>query len=137
MNIIISKRVLVGGLNKVGKAIRSRATIPVLSGVLLEVKGERLSLTGSDSDILIREIIEDGSIKVSQEGQIVLPAREFTSIVKSLPEEEVKITVEDNATIIKSGKAKFTLNNMNAGEYPRVQLNNEETFSIEQDLLAK
>src|SRR5690625_7287815 len=76
-------------------------------------------------------------MNIIQEGRLLLPTREFSSIVKYLPEEEVKISVEDNATIIKSGKAKFTLNNMNAGEYPRVQLNNEETFSIEKDLLAK
>jgi len=137
MNITISKKLLVDGLNKVRKAISSRVAIPALSGVLIEAKNDHLILTGSDSNILIRETIEDEDLDIIQEGRLLLPAREFSSIVKSLPEEEVKISVEDNATIIKSGKAKFTLNNMNAGEYPRVQLNNEETFSIEKDLLAK
>ena len=68
------------------RAISSRTTIPILSGIKLELTNEELILTGSDTDISIEiKIPVNEDLNVESTGSIVLPARFFSEIIKNLP----------------------------------------------------
>ena len=54
MKFEVMRDSLLNGLNDVMKAVSSKTTIPILTGLKLEVNDEGLYLTGSDSDITIR-----------------------------------------------------------------------------------
>ena len=71
------------------KAVTSRTTIPILTGIKIVATSEGVTLTGSDSDISIESFIpkeEDGDeiVEVKQTGAIVLQAKFFSEIVKKL-----------------------------------------------------
>jgi DNA polymerase III subunit beta len=90
MKFEIMRERLLDGLNDVMKAVSSKTTIPILTGIKLEVTEEGLHLTGSDSDITIKTFIkaeENGEqvIRVIEEGTIVVQARMFNEIVRKLP----------------------------------------------------
>jgi len=142
MKFKIQKDYLVQSVQDVMKAISSRTTIPILTGIKIVTTEEGVTLTGSDSDISIESFIpkeEDGKeiVEIEKTGSVVLPARFFSEIVKKLPKEVVELDVQNLfLTIIRSGKAEFNLNGLDAEEYPHLpQIEENNVFKIPTDLL--
>ncbi|MEK4626666.1 MAG: DNA polymerase III subunit beta [Solibacillus sp.] len=133
---------LLDGLNDVMKAVSSKTTIPILTGIKIDVTNEGITLTGSDADITIQTFIpveENGEqiMNISQTGSIVLQARMFNEIVRKLPTNDVEIEVTNgSATNIRSGKSEFHLIGTDAAEYPQLpEIAADRQFSIPADLL--
>jgi DNA polymerase-3 subunit beta len=142
MKFIIQRDKLVQSVQDVMKAVSSRTTIPILTGIKIVANSEGVTLTGSDSDISIESFIpseENGNeiVEILQTGSVVLQARFFSEIVKKLPMDIVEIEVGNHhATVIRSGKAEFSLNGLDAEEYPHLpQIEEENIFKIPTDLL--
>ncbi len=142
MNISIDREALARSVQDVMKAVSTRTTIPILTGIKLTATALGVTLTGSDSDISIESFIpleKEGRlfVDVKRQGSIVLQARFFAEIVKKLPQQTVEIETEDNfLTVIRSGHSEFRLNGLNADEYPRLpQIEEENVFQIPADLL--
>ncbi|KSU88002.1 MULTISPECIES: DNA polymerase III subunit beta [Priestia] len=142
MKCKIQKDYLVQSVQDVMKAVSSRTTIPILTGIKIVTTEEGVTLTGSDSDISIESFIpkeEDGKeiVEIEKTGSVVLPARFFSEIVKKLPKEVVELDVQNLfLTIIRSGKAEFNLNGLDAEEYPHLpQIEENNVFRIPTDLL--
>ncbi|MEH6988310.1 MULTISPECIES: DNA polymerase III subunit beta [Bacillales] len=142
MRFIIQRDQLVQSVQDVMKAVTSRTTIPILTGIKIVASEEGVTLTGSDSDISIESFIpkeEDGNeiVEIKQPGAIVLQAKFFSEIVKKLPTDSVEISVENHLqTVIRSGKSEFNLNGLDAEEYPHLpQIEEEKMFKIPTDLL--
>ncbi|WP_078543249.1 DNA polymerase III subunit beta [Litchfieldia alkalitelluris] len=142
MKFIILRDHLVQSVQDVMKAVSSRTTIPILTGIKIVATEEGVTLTGSDSDISIESFIpaeEDGSeiVEIKKTGSIVLQARFFSEIVKKLPNDTVEIEVQNQfLTLIRSGRAEFNLNGLDAEEYPQLpQIEESNAFKISTDLL--
>ncbi|UOE55519.1 DNA polymerase III subunit beta [Cytobacillus oceanisediminis] len=142
MRFIIQRDRLVQSVQDVMKAVTSRTTIPILTGIKIVASEEGVTLTGSDSDISIESFIpkeEAGEeiVEIKQAGAIVLQAKFFSEIVKKLPTDSVEISVENHLqTVIRSGKSEFNLNGLDAEEYPHLpQIEEENVFKIPTDLL--
>ena len=124
------------------KAVSSKTTIPILTGIKIDVTNEGVSLTGSDADITIQTFIpveENGQqiINITETGSIVLQARMFNEIIRKLPTNEVEIEITKNfATTIRSGKSEFNLIGLDSTEYPQLpEVAADKQFSIPADLL--
>jgi DNA polymerase III subunit beta len=142
MKFIIQKDYLVQSVQDVMKAVSSRTTIPILTGIKIVATEEGVTLTGSDSDISIESLIpneEEGKeiVDIQKPGSVVLPARFFSEIVKKLPKDIVELDVQSHfLTIIRSGKAEFNLNGLDAEEYPHLpQIEENNMFRLPTDLL--
>src|SRR5690625_3695840 len=144
MEIKIEKSELLSVLRKAEKPVSNRAVVPVLTGILVVTDEKGLTLTGSDSNLTVIANIplgEENSLEVIKEGAIVLPAREFLNIVRSLDNGEVELTVDDTKANIVRGKANFTIHGVNASEYPKINAELNGGFTVEsrvfKDLLNK
>ncbi|MBM7609507.1 DNA polymerase-3 subunit beta [Lysinibacillus composti] len=142
MKFDIMRDRLLNGLNDVMKAVSSKTTIPILTGIKIDVTEEGLFLTGSDADITIQTFIpveEDGDqlINITETGSIVLQARMFNEIVRKLPTNDVEIEVVNGLqTHIRSGKSEFHLIGSDASEYPLLpEVSADGSFSLPADLL--
>ncbi|MDO4855591.1 MAG: DNA polymerase III subunit beta [Limosilactobacillus gorillae] len=142
MKFTINRTAFIGQLNNVLRAISSKTTIPILTGLKLVVDDNQVILTGSDADITIETTLSgaDGQYQLSVEepGAIVLPARFFSDIVKKLPDQQVTIAVTEGfqAQII-SGTAEFTINGQDADNYPHLpEIDSEASFELAPDLFA-
>ncbi|MED5101841.1 DNA polymerase III subunit beta [Niallia circulans] len=141
MKFIIQKDHLVQSVQDVMKAITSRTTIPILTGIKIVASEEGVTLTGSDSDISIESFIpkEEGDqeiVDIQQPGSIVLQAKFFSEIVKKLPTSHVEIVVDNLQTTIRSGKSEFNLNGLDSEEYPHLpQISEQNSIKVPTDLL--
>lgn len=143
MKFSIKRTAFIQGINMVSRAISSKTTIPILTGLKLTASEEGLTLTGSDADVSIQTIIdsadEDNELTVSEPGSIVLPARFFSGIVKKLPDEKMTLSVTNGfQTEITSGTSSFTINGLDAADYPHLpEINNDNEISLSGDVFKE
>ncbi|PWK16612.1 DNA polymerase III subunit beta [Tumebacillus permanentifrigoris] len=142
MKIIILKNALVQAIQNVHKAVSSKSTIPVLSGIKMAADESGLRFTATDLEIgietLVPTLIDDEEIvQVKEAGAIVLSARFFGEIVRKLPGKTVEIEVKQNyLTIIRSGKTEYNLHGLDHEEFPRLpQVAGNQVFSVQSDIL--
>jgi len=114
MKFICSQSALAKAINTVSKAVSVRTTIPILKGILLTVKDNRLTLSASDLDISIETNIE---IQGGENGSTVVSAKLFGEIIRKLP--NALITAENN------NEGKFNINCLGS-EFSIVALPAEE-----------
>ncbi len=133
---------LLGPLQSVSGIVERRHTLPILSNVLLEKRGDLLTLLATDIEIQITTTTSgaDGD----GDGAVTVGARKLQEILRSLPEStEITLTLDDRRLQIKGGKSRFNLQTLPADDFPRMTLNEGETkqFSISQkdfrQLIAK
>jgi DNA polymerase-3 subunit beta len=73
MKFVISREALLRPLQLVAGVVEKRQTLPVLSNVLLEVRGQQLSLTGTDLEVeLVGRVTLD---EVGVEGEVTVPGK--------------------------------------------------------------
>ena len=133
MKFTVNRNLFLDNLNNVMHAISSRATIPILSGIKLNLSEDELLLTGSDTDISIEiKIPVSEDLTVGSTGSIVLPARFFSEIIRRLPGKEFSLEVKDSfQTQIISENSEFTINGLDANNYPRLpEIPDESSFVI-------
>lgn len=143
MKFTIQRTAFLHYLADVQRAISSKTTIEILTGIKLDLVEDSLTLTGSNSDISIETVIsiadEDAALKVEQPGSIVLPARFFNEIVKKLPDDTMSIDINERfQATITSGQAEFTINGLNPGDYPHLpELDSTGQVMIASDVLKQ
>ena len=117
MKFRISKEKFLEGLQQVQNVVSSRATLPILSNVLLEVDGKELRLTTTDLDVVIsgRVSVEE----VEEGGSTTLPVRRLATIVRELPASDIAIEVSDeNAASMRCGNSFFKILGLSADDFP-------------------
>ena len=101
----------------VQRAVSPKNPLPLLSGILLKCKDNKLTLMGTDLEIGIECNIPVTTI---EEGSIVIPAKYISEISRKLPDVPIDIFVDnDNNTIfIKYNNSEAVLRGFNAEEFP-------------------
>jgi DNA polymerase-3 subunit beta len=83
MKLTIERTALLHSLGHVQSVVERRNTIPILSNVLLEAKGDRLGLTATDMELAI---VEQVAVDAGQAGAATVPAHTLYDIVRKLPD---------------------------------------------------
>ena len=119
------------GLQQVLNVVGSRATMPILSNVLIEAEEGHISLTTTNLDLGIRCRIK---ADVSEPGGITLPFRKLATIVRELPQNEVFIeTSDNNQAKITSGGSLFKIMGISTEEFPPLPtFENRHVFELSQ-----
>ncbi|HHU31797.1 MAG: DNA polymerase III subunit beta [Zhaonellaceae bacterium] len=133
MKFLVEQNELLGGLQIVQRAISSRSTLPILSGIYLSCEHNILRLRATDLEIGIECTIP---VQSEAEGETVLPARYFVEIIKKLP--NLPITIEktdEGIIIIRYGSSEVQLNAFNPEEFPQLpQVEEIHTVTVNADL---
>lgn len=142
MKLTILKNYLTESIQHVSKAISSKTTIPILTGIKIDAATSGVTLTASDTDISIQSFTpneneEIAIIELHQPGSVVLPAKFFMEIIRKLPSQKIEIEVRDHfQTIIRSGSSEIQIMGLDPEEYPLLpQLEESKMIQIPSDLL--
>lgn len=143
MKLTVKRSVFLQELQTVQRAISSKTTIPILTGVKIVLSEDGLSLTGSNADISIESFLskddEKAQMTIERTGSIVLQSRFFGEIIRKLPEDMFTMEVLDNNQVaITSGKADFTVNGLDADNYPHLPvIDTQNQMKLPVHLLTK
>ncbi|HJC04519.1 MAG TPA: DNA polymerase III subunit beta [Candidatus Ligilactobacillus avistercoris] len=143
MEFSVNRNAFLAKLNDAQRAISTKTAIEILTGLKLDLTDDGLTLTGSNADITIQTQLpvtaSTADLTIESTGSIVLPARFFSEIVKKLPEKTMKVTVNDRyQATITSGSASFTINGLDAVNYPHLpEIDTAEQLTIAGDVLKQ
>ena len=134
MNIKCRRSLLREGIQKVSNVINPRATLPILSNILLEAGEERLKFSGTDLEMGISASIEGAT--VGEGGSVTIPAKKISDIARELPDEEITISVKKNNIIqLEAGRVFYRIMGLPAEDFP--QLPSFSTENKERLLLSQ
>lgn len=115
MQLSISRTELARVVGAVGKVVEARNTIPILSNILLEADGDRLSVTGTDLDI---EATASTAAMVQAAGRITVSAKLLGDIVRKAAGETIDLQLKDGRLNVKAGRSNFKLETLSADDFP-------------------
>ncbi|MGB7860438.1 MAG: DNA polymerase III subunit beta [Acidimicrobiia bacterium] len=102
-------------LARANRAVGTRTALPVLQGLLCEVSGTTLRVTGTDLDITVRTQAE---VEVIEEGRAVIPGRLLSEAVRKMPAGQVTIGVTETDIEIQGNGPRFTLRPLTVDDFP-------------------
>ena len=107
------------GLGVVGRAVASRATLPVTQNVLLSAEQSMLKLSATNLEVAMTTWI---GAMVEEEGAVTVPARLLTEFVNSLPNDRIDLEVDPQSSLLQitSGRSEAHINGTDASEFPPI-----------------
>jgi DNA polymerase-3 subunit beta len=122
-------------LSLVTGVVPTTSSIPVLSNLLIETKGEKIKVSATDLDISVISLLD---CNVSKEGAITVAAKRFHEIVRELPGEDVDLEVDGNRISITCSRASFKMMGMEKDQFPKIaNLEKEERMTLSAEALEK
>jgi len=137
LRITCAKDELAQALGIVSRALSTRTSVQILSGVLLEARGGELRLAATDMELSLRATL---SAQIEGDGAIVLPGKTFVDIARLLPGDEVTIEHRPAESVVHvtAGSASYQLNTYNPEDFPRLpELDAVSTFGVERESLLE
>lgn len=126
MKFICNQSKLSKALNIVSKAVSTRTTIPILKGILIDVKNGKLTLSSSDLDISIMDTITVDSI---EEGKTVVNAKLFSDIIRKLPNKEIEFYLNNDKLEVECDNSQFKIATFSYNDFPDMnRVINEEAM---------
>jgi len=114
-----SRDEILGPLQSVCGIVEKRHTLPILSNVLMEQDGDRLTLLATDIEIQIKTAAQ--GVADGGKAAMTVGARKLQDILRSLPESaEVTLNLDDKRLQLKAGKSRFNLQTLPAEDFPRM-----------------
>jgi len=102
-------------LTRANRAVGTRTALPVLQGLLCEVSGNTLRVTGTDLDMTVRTQAE---VEVLEEGRAVIPGRLISEAVRKMPVGDVTIAATENDIVVQGNGPRFTLRPLSVEDFP-------------------
>ncbi|MEM6440469.1 MAG: DNA polymerase III subunit beta [Pseudomonadota bacterium] len=131
MKISVERAALLKAMSRAQGVVERRTTIPILSNVLLEGEGDRLTLRATDLDV---ETLETIPAMVEQAGAVTAPAHMLHEIVRKLPDGSQASLVHDAGAgrlEVRAGRSDFKLATLPKEDFP-VMASSEYAVTFEE-----
>jgi DNA polymerase-3 subunit beta len=137
VKISVAKDELVQALGVVSRAVSTRTSVQILSGILLEAAAGELRLAATDMELSLRATI---TAQVEGDGAIVLPGKTLVDIARLLPGDDVVIEHRPSESVVHvtAGSASYTLHTYNPEDFPRLpDVASVQTFPVDRESLLE
>lgn len=117
MKLVVKRDELTNAVAWVSRSLPTR--LPTLSLGGVKVTTREKSLTLSSFDYEVASHIEVPA-EIENQGEVLVPGRLLSEIVKVLPNQPVSATYDGSKLILSCGKTLYSLPTLNIGEYPEL-----------------
>jgi DNA polymerase-3 subunit beta len=121
----------------VSRGVSARSTIQLLGGILLETDGEVVRLSATDMEISVQT---SSPAEVEEGGRVVIPARIFNDIVRSLPGGRFSLEHDSSAGTVRlaAGENEYRIRTYAADDFPQLPgFEAEGAFKMSGELLVE
>jgi DNA polymerase-3 subunit beta len=116
MRFTAAVKPLLWAIAPAAKIAASRTTIPILSNLVIDARGDGLAIVATDLD---KQLAARAEAKVERPGRITAPAHILADILRKLaPDGEVGFELADDKLTIRQGRARFALATLPAEDFP-------------------
>lgn len=135
MKLSVLQESLHKGVSRASRIISTKPQVPVLANLLLLATEEGLQIVSSSLETTEKTTI---NAKVDKKGGICVPARVFTELVSSLPQDTVLLEEKEKSLLVSCGGAKATIAGIDSGEFPPVvETTGKPTTAVEKETLVR
>jgi DNA polymerase III subunit beta len=120
--------------SRANRAIGTRTAVPVLQGLLCEVSGSHLWVTGTDHEMTVKAATE---VEVMDEGRSVIPGKLLGDAVRRMPPGPVTIGTTDGEIEIVGKGPRFSVRPLNVEDFPEISESAGEGVEVDGDELAE
>jgi DNA polymerase-3 subunit beta len=121
-------------LNYIQKAIPSKPPLPILSSVIFTAKDGVCSIAATDLYFGVKAGLQ---AEVVENGDVVIPGRQFREIIASLPPGPLELAYQDGTLTIKSENTKASLQCQNSEDFPPFPEVSGSEYSLSKEHLEK
>ena len=123
------------GINSALLAVSPKSTLLALEGILVRVTTKEITLMSYNLEMGITAIVD---AKVEKTGEIIIPAKVFSDIIRRIESDEVTIEADDRCLVqITGGVSLFTILGMTSEEFPELpEVGEAQGFSIPMETLS-
>jgi DNA polymerase-3 subunit beta len=121
----------------VSRGVSARSTIQLLGGILLEAAEGALRLSATDMEISVQT---SSPAEVEEEGRVVIPARIFNDIVRSLPAGSFSLEHDDSGGTVRlvAGENEYRIRTYAADDFPQLPgFDAEAAFRMSGEVLVE
>ena len=115
MHIRADRDDLADAFARSNRAVGLKTALPILQGVLCQAIGNKLRVTGSDTEVTVRTAVE---VEVMEEGRFVVPGRLMTDAIRRMPDGVVSIRSSEGNVEIEGNGPRFVLRQLAIEDYP-------------------
>lgn len=117
MKATVSQQNLAHGLSIVSRAVSPRSTLAVLGNILVATDEGRLRLSATNLELGITCWI---GARIEEEGSTTVPARTFTDLVSTLPNDQVSLNLNSRTQTlnVRCGASNTDIKGIDAQEFP-------------------
>ena len=124
MKVVCQRAELSAALQVVSGVIPTRPVIEILKNAKLQVTNEIGCLLATDQKIRIRHTLS--SIEIETPGEILIPTGRMLSILREVPDDNIRIELVDGNVFVASGHSEFVLTTEDPAEFPEIPEYNDE-----------
>ncbi len=129
MKLSVTQENLNKALASVGRVVSNRASLPVLSNVLLSADSSQLRIAATNLEIGINYWIGG---KVEEKGALTVPARLLGEFVGNLPAGNLELSAEDSNLSVKAKHHNSHINGISAEDFPLIpEVKGEPVLTLE------
>jgi DNA polymerase-3 subunit beta len=129
------RETLYQNLSAISSVVSQHTSLPILSNILLQAKGEKIFLTATDLDVTVQVSLD---VTIKAEGTLTVPAKRFQDVLRELPDEEISLEKKDSRLVVESGKNHFEILSLPEEDYPAVPKVQEDTgIELRADLIRE
>ncbi len=133
LNIKVNRNKFLKALRIVEKAVSENKIRPVISGVYLEAKDDKITLKGTDMELNIESYLFG---KIISQGEIVFTHQLVDEYLKEIDDEEVQLIEENGILVIETENSSSEFSTYDASEYPKINgVGEGRKYEISKDLL--
>lgn len=130
MSVKVNSSELAKKLEQVVKVVANKSVMQILADVMIEVRGNVIVLTTSDSEIWLSvkcPLIED-----AQEAKFCVNARDFIELIKNISDREIVMSIDTESCrlLCDYGNGNFSMPYDDANEFPTPNMENENPTSV-------
>lgn len=131
MHLIFAQENLSHGLGVVKTAVANRATLPILTHILIDARANdgRVRLSATNLDIGINSWIQ---AQILEAGAVAVPARLITDFVSTLAEGPVELTLNVSTQTLRviNGRTVANIKGIDANEFPEMSSSGEPKAQV-------
>ena len=117
MKFNLEKKDIDSALLSLSAVADKKQTLPVLSNILIKAQENGLNMLSTDLEIELEMDVEN--VVVEEPGEITIPAKKASDIVKELPDGKISFSLEEGEKFkIKTSTGEYNLVTMEASSFP-------------------
>jgi len=129
MKFTLNSKQLFDSVNSVASVVSKKASRPILSNILFEIKNNKLEVVATDLDISAKSIID---VKSESDTKFCLNTKNIHDILRELPNDEIEIEIKDSENLInlKCKNVEYSLLIVPTNDFPISSFNHSEKQQI-------